>query len=241
MAADVFTLERVGYDIWIAPEVEELDGWRLRFAHGLTKRGNSAWPNADGELPLAEKIYAVEDWYRRRGLPATFHVSPAARPAELEAELERRSYRDQAPATSVETAPLTPLSSGGDDVELLDEPDDDWIAIWTESRGFGRPDVAHRLLTGSDGPAAFARVGDVAVGRGVAVDGWLGITSMVTIPAARCRGHARAILGAIARWALAHGCERALIQVESTNEPARRLYSNAGFRSHYEYRYMTYA
>jgi hypothetical protein len=35
-AAEVRALEEVGYDIWVAPEVEELDGWRLRYAGGLT-------------------------------------------------------------------------------------------------------------------------------------------------------------------------------------------------------------
>src|SRR5436305_9842815 len=61
-------LEAVAYDFWRAPEVAELDGWRLRFAHGITGRANSVWPNGDGTLPLVEKIERAEAWYRARGL-----------------------------------------------------------------------------------------------------------------------------------------------------------------------------
>ena len=57
-------LEAVAYEFWRAPEVEELDGWRLRFGHGVTGRANSVWPNGDGTLPLGEKIDRAEAWYR---------------------------------------------------------------------------------------------------------------------------------------------------------------------------------
>jgi GNAT superfamily N-acetyltransferase len=82
------------------------------------------------------------------------------------------------------------------------------------------------------------RVGDVAVGRGVSYDGWLGITSMATLPHARRHGHACAILGELARWAHAAGCTDALLQVDTTAEAARRLDARAGFLPQYEYRYL---
>ena len=87
------------------------------------------------------------------------------------------------------------------------------------------------------GDAAFARVPGAAVGRGVVHRGWLGITSMVTVPEARRRGHARAIVSALASWAVDRGCTHALLQVESTNEPARALYASIGFVPHHAYHY----
>ena len=60
---------------------------------------------------------------------------------------------------------------------------------------------------------------------------------MVTVPGSRRRGHARAIVHALARWAAAHGCTHAMLQVESTNEPARSLYAAAGFVPHHDYHY----
>jgi len=233
-------LERIGYDLWRAPEVEDLDGWRLRFAHGVTGRANSVWPNDDGTLPLADKICRAEEWYAARTeLPARFQVTDAARPRELVAELATRGYRFRGARVSVETAALDDLlvRTGGVRALVSDELDDDWLALWAGSRGFDRIDVARALLRGSPGPTAFARVENVAVGRGVVLGDWLGITSMATAPEAQRRGHARAIVHALARWARSHGATRSLLQVEETNVPARSLYAQVGFVERHVYRY----
>jgi GNAT superfamily N-acetyltransferase len=235
-AIEVLALEQVAYDVWRAPETEELDGWRLRFAHGLTGRANSVWPNGYGVVPLVEKIARAEEWYARRGLPARFQMTEAARPTGLPAALEARGYRQPAPSVSVETAALPETATGSADVR--EQLDDEWLALWAGSRDFDDLDVARALLLGSPGRTAFARVGDLAIGRGVAVEGWLGVTSMVTVPGARRRGYAREILGALAAWARGRACMQALVQVESTNEPARALYAGFGFRPSHEYRYV---
>ena len=60
-------LEELAANAWPAGEVEELDGWRLRFNAGVTRRANSVWPNAAGDcLPLAEKSTA---WMPSRSSP----------------------------------------------------------------------------------------------------------------------------------------------------------------------------
>ena len=74
-ATEIRELEEVGYAIWVSPEVEELDGWRLRAARGLTGRANSVFPNADGTLPLEEKIERAEAWYADRGQPPRFQLT----------------------------------------------------------------------------------------------------------------------------------------------------------------------
>jgi len=124
------------------------------------------------------------------------------------------------------------------DADLSEELDDEWVAFWARTREFDRLDVARALLTGSPGLTAFARVGDVAIGRGVALDGWLGVTSMVTVPTARRRGYGRAILAALVAWGCAAGCTRGLLQVDTTNVAARSLYAQFGFRPSHEYRYL---
>jgi N-acetylglutamate synthase len=235
-AIEVLALEQVAYDVWRAPEAEELDGWRLRFAHGLTGRANSVWPNGYGVVPLAEKIARVEEWYARRGLPARFQLTEAARPLHLAGALAARGYRQPAPWVSVETAVLPEAANGAADVR--EQLDDEWLALWAGSRSFDDLGVARALLLGSPGHTAFARIGDVAIGRGVAVEGWLGVTSMVTVPHARRRGYAREILGALAAWSRSRACTRALVQVESTNEAARALYAGFGFQPSHEYRYV---
>jgi len=229
-------LEAVAYEFWRAPEVEELDGWRLRFGYGITGRANSVWPNGDGTLPLAEKIDLAEAWYRERGRPTLFQLTEAARPDGLDAALAARGYELRGAPVSVETASLADvLARAGGDAEVSHEPDDEWLELWAGSRNFENRMAARELLTLGD--AAFARVGDVAVGRGGVTGRWLGITSMVTVPEARRRGFARAIVHALARWAAGRGCTHALLQVESTNEAARSLYASLGFVAQHEYHY----
>ncbi len=237
---DVLALEEVAYDLWCAPEVEELDGWRLRFAHGLTGRANSVWPNGDGALPLDAKLERAEAWYRARSAPVLFQLTDAARPDGLDAALASRGYTIRSAPVSVQVAELDDVvarTSGTADVQ--EELDDAWVALWAGSRSFDRLDVGRALL--EKGRCVFARVGDVAVGRGVAVGEWLGVTSMATLPETRRRGHGRAILHALARWGSSQGCRRAVLQVEHGNVAAEALYARAGFVAHHDYHYRLLA
>jgi len=229
-------LESVGYELWLAPEVEELDGWRLRFAHGVTGRANSVWPNGDGTLPLDDKLERVEAWYRERGAPTLFQVTDAARPGGLDSALAARGYEVRVAPVSVQVAELDDVLSRTQGQAVIDARlDDDWLRLWAGSRGFDRHDVARTML--ETGEVAFARIEGVAAGRGVVVGDWLGITSMITAPDARRRGHARAILHALARWGAERGCTRSLLQVDSSNEPAITLYARAGYVAQHEYHY----
>jgi GNAT superfamily N-acetyltransferase len=235
-AAEVRALEDDAYRLWVAPEVAELDGWLLRHARGLTGRGNSVFPRADGRLSLGERIDRVEQWYAERGLPPRFQLTSASAPGRLAEVLAGRGYRLGQAATSVQTAAL-PAGRADARVELVAEPDDAWIDLWAGSRGFADRATARALLAGSSGETVFARVADLAVGRAVSDRGRLGITSMVTVPAARRRGLARAIVATFVAWARERGCTTGLLQVERDNAPAHALYAAFGFAPRYEYAY----
>ncbi|HZQ81154.1 MAG TPA: GNAT family N-acetyltransferase [Gaiellaceae bacterium] len=237
---EIRALEEVGAAIWVAPEIAELDGWRLRSARGLTGRANSVLPNEPGRLPLNEKIDRVERWYAERGLPVRFQLTDASLPAGLDDALAARGYVVPQQPVCVETAPLPAVEADGR-VALAAEPDDEWLGLWAGSRGFDDEATARALLTGGPGQAVFARIGSVAVGRAVAVGSWLGITSMVTVPSARRQGLGAAIVGALAAWGRSRRCERALLQVERDNHPARSLYARFGFGERYAYHYRVSA
>jgi GNAT superfamily N-acetyltransferase len=229
-------LEAVAYELWLAPEVAELDGWRLRFAHGVSGRANSVWPNGEGVLPLDDKVHRVEEWYRARGAPVMFQLTDAARPRVLGALLAARGYEWRSAPVSVQMAQLDAvLERTRGEAEVSPVLDDEWLEFWADARGFAEHDVARAILTSGD--VAFARVGNVAVGRGAVVGDWLGITAMITAREARRRGRGRAILHALARWGAARGCTRAILQVELGNNAAFALYAGAGFVGQYEYRY----
>jgi GNAT superfamily N-acetyltransferase len=229
-------LEAVGYELWLAPDVTELDGWRLRFAHGVSGRANSVWPNGEGVLPLEEKVQRVEEWYRAHGAPVMFQLTGAARTRELGALLAARGYEWRSAPVSVQVAQLDRvLSCTRGEADVSPALDDDWLELWAGARGFDRHDVARDILTAGD--VAFARVENVAVGRGVVVGDWLGITAMITLPQARRQGHGRAILHTLAQWGTERACTRAILQVDLGSGPALALYAGAGFAGQHEYRY----
>jgi GNAT superfamily N-acetyltransferase len=227
-------LEEVGYRLWVAPEVEELDGWRLRSAGGFTGRANSVWPNAAGTLPLDERLDRVEAWYAARGLPARYQLTSGSLPAGLADALRVRGYETPAGPTGVLTAELGGAAADPR-VELADAPSGAWVELWGESRGAADLGLVRALLCGSPGRTVFARLGDVAVGRAVADGEWLGITSMLTTPAARRRGFGRAVLSALLAWGRAAGATRGYLQTD--NPAAVALYAQLGFRERYTYRY----
>jgi GNAT superfamily N-acetyltransferase len=235
-ADDVRALEEAGHQLWVAPEVEEVDGWLLRSAHGLTGRANSVLPTVAGRLSLDAKIDRAERWYAERGLPTRFQLTASSLPDGLDEALDARGYVIPQPPVSVQVAPLAD-SAPDPRVELAADPADAWLETWAGSRGFSDEATARALLTGSPGETVFAHVDDVAIGRAVACDGRLGITSMVTVPTARRRGLARAIVHTVLAWGHARGCEHALLQVESTNDAARALYATFGFAEHHAYHY----
>ena len=210
-------LEAVAYEFWRAPEVAELDGWRLRFAHGITGRANSVWPNGDGTLPLDEKIDRAEAWYRERGLATLFQLDGRAQTRRARGSARRARLRARGVPVSVEIASLDDvLARTSGRRGRLDRSTIHGSSCGPARAALRTSSAARELLTA--GEAAFASIGSEAVGRGVVTGSWLGITSMVTRPGRAPPGHARAIVHALARWASSTRCTHAMLQVESTND-----------------------
>jgi GNAT superfamily N-acetyltransferase len=237
----VALIDELAAEAWPAPEVEELDGWWLRFGGGVTGRANSVWPRRDGgAIPLDERIEAAETFYRSRGGLPLFQLSPASRPAGLAEELAARGYGVRKP-TSVEIASAREVvertARGRQPVRIDDRPDEPWLETWLGVRGFGDAKAAAAIVCGTVAETAYAQIDGVAVGRAALSRGWAGIFAMSTLPHERRRGAGRAILHALAVWALERGAGWMYLQVEEANAAARGLYADAGFRQRYLYHY----
>lgn len=108
--ATVGHIEKLAAAAWPAETRELRGGWTLRASPGLkTRRANSVLPvpgsgtsNAhagSADLPSADLDTALADcadFYRSRGLPLIFQLSPAVAPPNLEEELDRRGFRAEA-------------------------------------------------------------------------------------------------------------------------------------------------
>ena len=247
-SASVLEIEEAAFRAWPAEEVVELSGWRLRFTHGITRRANSVWPNGwHGETPLEERLAAVEAFAAERAIAPSFQLTSAAKPPHLDGALADRGYSIDAPVIvkTLELAGREAIPQGSEiEASVIASPIPEWLAVSVDrGRYAGVREHFSRLLARIGDRAGYAlassKDGPIAVGLGVVDGPWLGIFGMLTLPEARRRGAARAVLDVLAAWGAARGASHAYLQVERENEPARALYAGARFLPAYEYHYRT--
>jgi N-acetylglutamate synthase len=235
------------------PEIsEELDGWRLRYTQGITRRGNSVSPNhLNSALPLAALLEKAEAFYSKRNAPTHFQVCPAALPTGLDETLEKRGYTASA-HTEVQTVPLAEALEKSTkqinfEIEIADGQNETWFATYHQSEGFDDHGAAVRqgIIQRITQPKALAIARldgqPAAIGLGVYDSGWVGIFCMATLPEFRRRGAASAILHSFAAWGQEQGAHDLYLQVMKNNPPALSLYAKAGFKGLYGYHYRTNA
>jgi GNAT superfamily N-acetyltransferase len=238
-------LDRLAHGSWPAAEIRDLDGWRLRCTGGVTRRANSVWPSSmSGTTTIDARIRAAEAFYRERGQPAIFQLSPLSQPAELDAELAARGYAVDAP-TSLQLADARAAAlaaEGSTSVRIEPRLFEEWFEIsGNRGRFVGSQGVYRALLERIGDRALYALAYDgqepAAVGL-LVIDGeWAGISSMLTLAAHRRRGLAKALITQMAQHALARGVEHLYLPVELDNRRARALYAACGFKERYRYHY----
>jgi len=234
-------LERAAARHWQAPDTEPLGEWLLRAAAGFTGRANSALPLGDPGRPLPEAVTAVETWYRRRGLRPMIVLPQGAAPDHLANHLNERGWVPRPGPAFVMVADIAGLPASPAGVEFTTEPDEGFLGLY-RYRGQDLPAIARTLMMSAPWQAfgSIRRDGRaVAVGR-VSVAGDLGVLTAVEVdPAYHRQGLGTAITAGLAAAAARRGATRILLQVETTNDPARALYVRCGFRDSHRYHYMT--
>lgn len=214
-----------------ASRVVRVDGWWLRQAPGCSWWVGTVLPHGApsdlaGRVASAERFYAGE---------ARFQITAGVCPPSLDGLLADRGY-ERGGTVSLMTGLATRSAR---EATLTDHPTRRWFEAWHSVHG-GDPSAEWNLLTRVTQPSAYAAVLDgdrvIAVGRAVADTGWTGVFGMATLPEARGRGAAAAVLATLSDWATSHG-DRLYLQVERDNLPARALYERAGFRETSSYHY----
>jgi GNAT superfamily N-acetyltransferase len=193
---------------------------------------------------LAPAIATAEDFYAARGAGARFQVCPAC-PPDLDDALSRRRYQWCGVMSLQVASPRVVernLSAPPLRVEVKEYLDAEWFELLMAAQSpDADPAPEWRLLQRVELPSAYATVllagRPVAVGRAVADSGWVGVFGMATLPAARRRGAASAVLAALSDWAGSQDCAHMYLQVTSESTVARRLYQRAGFGEACTYHY----
>ena len=224
------------------------DGWLLRLSPGKAKRARSVNPHFGSSLPLDAKIDRCERLYAANALPTLFRITPFAKPAELDAALDRRGYIafDETLVQVAALAPRRGVARHGH-VELVDVDADAFVDAAGALRG--SPDAqrdAHRERLAHSPLATRAVVArvdghDVACGQVAFDDDLAAIYDMVTAPQWRGRGIATAIVDALLAHAHARGAGGVFLQVDDDNEPALAVYRKFGFATAYAYHYRARA
>lgn len=235
---EVCDLEEVLLAAWPAREVEIVDGWALSANNGVTGRANSLTVLRQPTGSVERALDAMQDWYRERNLVPMCRTTPLSGEA-LVALLGERGYGPHSAACDVMTVVVDDVDVRAD-VLIEPAPTDPWFE--RSSRRRGEWANFRAMFERVDGQVAYAEVRDgaeiVAIGQGVVVGDWLSVFNMNTAPAHRGNGHARAILGALHAWGMAHGTTAATLQVTLHNQMAQRLYRSVGYRSIYRYSYL---
>lgn len=254
-------IEEAAANAWPAGVQQTLDGWRLRYHAGVTHRANSVLCFDDqGRVPLERKVEAVEEFYRRRGLPARFQLNTASLPMRLDAYLEERGYgipdRTVVMTAALEDLPPPPETPAAGETEkgpvigVRDALFPAWVDAYTLSgphspeQARGRKSILEHIgpptaYLWADFGANSPERGHVPPGIGLAVleRRWLGIFCMSTRAEFRRQGLAAAIVRTAAQWGKAQGAEGLYLQVSEENTGAIAAYARLGFRPLYHYWY----
>lgn len=235
-------LERVASAHWPAPDSEWLGDWQLRAAGGWTFRANTVLALGDPGRPLEEAVEYVTDWYGSRGLPPVFSL-PLPLSRRLDADLARLGWVERPPRTKVMTLELSERAAAPrtdlEPVQIGSAPSLGWLDLVSARKG-ELPQIALSILAGAPktGFASLFEDGElIAIGRGAVSGGWLGVSLVEVVPAARRRGIATYVFDALVAWGRPLGAERAYLQVTGSNDAAIALYHRLGFTDHHEYSY----
>jgi ribosomal protein S18 acetylase RimI-like enzyme len=245
---DPVLIEQLADNAWPAAEQVPLGPWKLRATHGVTRRANSVFTAAQEDVrasELEELIDQAERFYSLRSLPPVFQISAATGAKNLDALLERRGYRINAPseiwtrsttATPCSNQRMTPDCT----VRWEGQPGDDWFDCAFDEP-VERRRVHEQIVRRVPPPRVYvaAMRGQEIAGCGMATSakGHTGIFCMATKLQHRRRGIARLLLRQLCDWSRNQGDQHVFLQVMSDNQPGKALYERAGFKFEYDYHY----
>ncbi len=229
------------------PPLEEmvLDGWRLRFTGGRTRRFNSVnFTGAEnGTLQLRDRLQKVEEFYQQRNLPAMFRMTPLCETPDLAQILVQRGYKRE-DKTNVNKRNISrdEIPAPAADVEITKLVSEDWLealARLTSRDKTAFEEMEKRLKI--DHVFASFKVDGKITSTGLATidNGVMGLFEFATDPDYRRQGQAEQVVNALLTHAKKVGVRDVYLQVTADNKAGQGFWSHMGFgETLYSYEYL---
>ncbi|WP_107771306.1 GNAT family N-acetyltransferase [Nocardioides sediminis] len=207
--------------LWPDLVAEPLGEWVLRCAPAydgrLRRRASSTLAMGDPGMPLAEAADTVRRWHREHDREP---MVMAVLGSEVESGLLALDWRDLGNGSAhCQVAGVARALRSCDAVSA------------------GRAAPVPRLEEEPD--RLVVHLGDgAATGRATLDGDWVVLDSLDVDPGQRRQGLATHVLAELLDWAASRGALTAVLQVETDNPGAARLYERLGFVTHHTYRYL---
>lgn len=241
-----------------ALNIQQYDGWLLRFSNGYTGRANSVSVLYPSSIALDEKIDYCEKCYENHNMPCLFKLTDSEADKPLNDMLKERGYRIVSP-TNIMTLDLSELC---DDTATIDgkcgsvgelsakvvftqEPTEEWFASFFAFKGLDNKQnqsLCRQILSKIQAKTLYASIiqdgKTVACASTVTERGCMLLHNVVVSPEKRGHGFGKLICRSLIEKAKEDGEKLSYLQVMQNNEIAQNLYEKLGFKKEYSYWYM---
>lgn len=237
----VEAFERAGLLAWPGIKVEWDGSWVRRAAGGYTKRANSTQCFDPDDFEDADlRVISAASWMIRHGIKPVFRTTPLSSP-ELNLTLDEAGWQtiDHSHLYAMELGEHEPDA----EAQLLPVLDPKFLAVAQKLQGYDDAMMAamQALFAAFTVPATgvvLTRDGEPVASAIMAVADGIVITgNVVTDPARRRQGLARAMMHTGLAWARGEGAHFAALNVQADNEAAKALYAGLGYTHQYDYSY----
>ena len=237
----VEAFERAGLQAWPGTDTHWDGQWLRRAAGGYTKRANCVQcldPDDGEDADL--RVISASTWMVIRGIKPVFRITPLSCP-ELGETLDEAGWQtiDQSHLYAMPLGEHQPHAAA----RLVPVLDDVFLAAQTHLQAYD-PATAQQMrklfaaiavpsigvVIEHDGKAVASAL--MAVADGIVVTG-----NVVTAPAQRRQGLARAVMETGLHWAAGAGATTAALNVVAENHAAKALYGALGYSHQYDYSY----